>query len=525
MTFIAAGTALAAGIGLGSGALAVAAGTAVVAGAAGAGLGAAGAAITGGDVGKGALIGGVGGMVGGAAAPLLGAAGVGGATMGGNIAAGGIAGAAGGAAGNAAGGEDIGKGALMGGIMGGIGGAMKANPVSAAEEAGKASTALEAGSKPGMTPAKSLVDANTAAQQHLASVTDASKQLSWTSPAGGAQAGTRTWQSVGDVGNSLRAGGSHIASNPMSAVKAGAPMLIQGAMTEQDTPEKRPPVAVPSIGGAPLSPNFVAPPPITRDTVYRYYADGGEVNTQQPQQPMNKFAQLGLDMAQQQQAIQQATQQQPQAPQGIAQLQPQMYAKGGLLNDLPGSGMLKTVYGSSIGNLIAPDLGDKLFADSTPDAHEGENNTQSDFMRQVQARVQQQMQQQKQQQMQQEQRQMQQEQQYQQPVQAAANGGIMQDNLGGYSHGGIAGLTRGPGDGVSDSIPAQIGDSGKQPARLADGEFVIPARAVSELGNGSTEAGAKHLQAMVDKVQARRGKTTGKGKIAVDSKARKSLLA
>ena len=106
-----------------------------------------------------------------------------------------------------------------------------------------------------------------------------------------------------------------------------------------------------------------------------------------------------------------------------------------------------------------------------------------------------------------------------------ANGGITGDNLGGYSHGGIAGLTRGPGDGVSDSIPAQIGISGKQPARLADGEFVVPARAVSELGNGSTEAGAKHLQAMVDKVQARRSKTTGKGKIAVDSKATKSLPA
>jgi len=112
-----------------------------------------------------------------------------------------------------------------------------------------------------------------------------------------------------------------------------------------------------------------------------------------------------------------------------------------------------------------------------------------------------------------------------QPTQMAAAGGMMRDNLGGYSHGGIAGLTRGPGDGVSDSIPAQIGDSGKQPARLADGEFVIPARIVSELGNGSTEAGAKSLQAMVDRVQKRRSKTVGKGKVAVDSKARKGLLA
>ena len=107
---------------------------------------------------------------------------------------------------------------------------------------------------------------------------------------------------------------------------------------------------------------------------------------------------------------------------------------------------------------------------------------------------------------------------------AYANGGMAQDNLGGYSHGGIAGLTRGPGDGISDSIPAQIGDSGKQPARLADGEFVLPSRIVSELGNGSTEAGAKALQAMVDRIQSKRQKSIGKGKVAVDSKARKELL-
>jgi hypothetical protein len=67
-----------------------------------------------------------------------------------------------------------------------------------------------------------------------------------------------------------------------------------------------------------------------------------------------------------------------------------------------------------------------------------------------------------------------------------ASGGISDAhyNLGGYSDGGR--LLRGPGDGVSDSIPAVIGK--KQPARLADGEFVVPARIVSELGNGSTES-------------------------------------
>jgi hypothetical protein len=94
--------------------------------------------------------------------------------------------------------------------------------------------------------------------------------------------------------------------------------------------------------------------------------------------------------------------------------------------------------------------------------------------------------------------------------------------LGGYSDGGR--LLKGPGDGVSDSIPATIGAK-QQPARLADGEFVVPARIVSELGNGSTEAGAKKLYAMMDRVQKARGKTTGKNKVAANSRADKYLPA
>ena len=94
-------------------------------------------------------------------------------------------------------------------------------------------------------------------------------------------------------------------------------------------------------------------------------------------------------------------------------------------------------------------------------------------------------------------------------------------NLGGYSDGGR--LLRGPGDGVSDSIPAVIGK--KQPARLADGEFVVPARIVSELGNGSTEAGARKLYAMMDRIQKARGSTVGKGKVAKNSRAEKYLPA
>ena len=100
-----------------------------------------------------------------------------------------------------------------------------------------------------------------------------------------------------------------------------------------------------------------------------------------------------------------------------------------------------------------------------------------------------------------------------------AAGGV--SDLGGYSDGGR--LLRGPGDGVSDDIPAQIGD--KQPARLADGEFVIPARIVSELGNGSTEAGARQLYKMMERVQSNRRKTVGKNNTAVDSKSSKLLPA
>jgi hypothetical protein len=82
-----------------------------------------------------------------------------------------------------------------------------------------------------------------------------------------------------------------------------------------------------------------------------------------------------------------------------------------------------------------------------------------------------------------------------------ASGGI--SNLGSYSDGGR--MLRGPGDGMSDSIPASI--AGKRPARLAEGEFVIPADVVSHLGNGSTDAGAKQLYAMMNKVrQARTGR-------------------
>ena len=91
----------------------------------------------------------------------------------------------------------------------------------------------------------------------------------------------------------------------------------------------------------------------------------------------------------------------------------------------------------------------------------------------------------------------------------AASGGLMDTmpakrmaggGLGSYSDGGQ--LLKGPGDGMSDDIPASIG--GDQPALLADGEFVVPADVVSGLGNGSTDAGARQLYAMMEAVRKAR---------------------
>ena len=90
------------------------------------------------------------------------------------------------------------------------------------------------------------------------------------------------------------------------------------------------------------------------------------------------------------------------------------------------------------------------------------------------------------------------------------------DNMaaGGRVEGGLASLAgsrfvRGGGDGTSDSVPVHMSDGGQ--GRLADGEFVLDARTVSEIGNGSSEAGAKRLQALVDRIHSQRA-TAQRGK-------------
>jgi hypothetical protein len=104
--------------------------------------------------------------------------------------------------------------------------------------------------------------------------------------------------------------------------------------------------------------------------------------------------------------------------------------------------------------------------------------------------------------------------------------GIMQGNLQkglfgmGYAAGGTPRFLSGGGDGMSDDIPATINNN--QPARLADGEFVIPADVVSHIGNGSSKAGAKQLYSMMDKVRKAR---TGNPKQGKQINARKYLPA
>jgi hypothetical protein len=87
-----------------------------------------------------------------------------------------------------------------------------------------------------------------------------------------------------------------------------------------------------------------------------------------------------------------------------------------------------------------------------------------------------------------------------------ARGGL--SSLGSYSDGGR--MLKGPGDGMSDDIPASI--EGKRPARLANDEFVVPADVVSHLGNGSSDAGAKVLYDMMAKVRKARTGNPKQGK-------------
>lgn len=89
------------------------------------------------------------------------------------------------------------------------------------------------------------------------------------------------------------------------------------------------------------------------------------------------------------------------------------------------------------------------------------------------------------------------------PVQAAQGGLMSLPQSRGYYLGG-------PTDGMADRVPARI--DGRQEARLSDGEFVMPADIVSHLGNGNSEAGAKVLYDMMDRVRKARTGTAQQGR-------------
>lgn len=544
-----AGAITAGSIGAAAGGIAAGAATA---GALGAGIGAAGAAITGGDVGKGALSGAVTGAVTGGIAPGLGGATAGLGAVGSGAVTGGIAGAAGSAAGAGAVGEDAGKAALMGGgigaLGGALGGAMKGAPT-AGEVAADATDA--AGRSAAMGDPNSISDimntkggfgnitnpntggVSTADLTPVGDLTKGSGGLSSfntapTLPENATQALTNVNSNpvygggkiadavaaasptMGDrlnlAGDAFKGGMSAVQASPGKALSGIASPLATGVMYGGglDAAKPKPRTPLESIGGAPLAANFQAIQEPTRDVLPKYYADGGTVPPQPTQDnKMNPFASMGMEAAQiGQQTVQQqqAQQPQPQVQQGIVppapiapqpamqqpqNQQPKFYADGGAVATTNGQGS----FADQVRALAAQQV----------QAHYAQQAQQLSAQQQAQAQPQQ--------------------------PRMYANGGITGDNLGDYSHGGIAGLTSAVGSGVSDEIPAQIGDSGKQPARLAANEFVIPARAVSELGQGSSEAGAKQLQAMVDRIQAGRKKSIGKGKIAVDSKATKNLPA
>lgn len=79
---------------------------------------------------------------------------------------------------------------------------------------------------------------------------------------------------------------------------------------------------------------------------------------------------------------------------------------------------------------------------------------------------------------------------------------------------------KGPGDGMSDSIPTTI--AGRQKARVANEEAEVPPEVVASLGDGSMEKGAKKLFEMMDNVRKAR---TGKKKQAPEITAERHVPA
>ena len=93
-----------------------------------------------------------------------------------------------------------------------------------------------------------------------------------------------------------------------------------------------------------------------------------------------------------------------------------------------------------------------------------------------------------------------------QPIQQMAGGGEIVAGLRAIADNrAFEGRVKGQGDGMSDDIPFNI--EGEQPALLARDEYVIPADVVAMVGNGSSDAGADHIdQAIAGIRQAKYGR-------------------
>ena len=463
----------------------------LAAGAVGAGLGAITAAATGQDVGKGALMGGVGGaLTGGMASGLSSGLGAAASGTGASTAIGAASGAAGGAAGAAAGGEDPLTGAAFGGAAGGIGGYMKGVDAVSSASGENYAPVSDVGGSTAPAPASGGIKISPANIPQTPLGPDIPIAFE----------PNPTPMTSGDMSSAIRQpittsappmGVGSYASNTAAINAVNTPSAVSPAVASPSNEgyidkgikliKDNPAIAM-QLGGAAM--NMM----------------GGTSSKQQPQAPAT--ASIYDPIPYTQQDIPRTT-----VPNYYDT--DVGYAFGGSVTNSSQQGQMNPIVARAMQQIqqAQPQAQQPVQPQQTP-APQGIMGAQPAMAQPIQQPVQQPVQPIP----------------PAQPTQMAAAGGMMRDNLGGYSHGGIAGLTRGPGDGVSDSIPAQIGDSGKQPARLADGEFVISSRIVSELGNGSTEAGAKALQAMVDRIQSRRKKSIGKGKVAVDSKARKELL-
>lgn len=458
------------------------AGTAIGGGLAGAALGAGTSALTGGDVGKGALMGGVTGLAGGAVGGVAGAAGAG------STASGAIGGAAGGAAGSAAGGEDPLKGALIGGVTGGVAGSMMPEGAVSSASGENYAPVSDVGGSTAPAPASGGIKISPANIPQTPLGPDIPIAFE----------PNPTPMTSGEMSSALR-----------QPITTSAPPMGVGSYGSNTAAINA--VNAPSVGSptpSPSTPSNVG----YIDKGIKLIKDNPAIAMQLGGAAMNMMG--GTSSKQQSQAPATASIYDPipYTQQDIPRTTvPNYYfAGGGSVTDTSQQGQMNPIVARAMQQIqqAQPQAQQPVQPQQTP-APQGIMGAQPTMAQPIQQPVQQPVQPIS----------------PAQPTQMAATGGMMRDNLGGYSHGGIAGLTSAVGSGVSDDIPAQIGTSGKQPARLAANEFVIPARVVSELGQGSSEAGAKILQDMVNRVQLRRKKSIGKGKVAVDSKAIKELPA